>query len=159
PPPRCSRARTSTGSILTDRRVLLLDLAATSRNWALPPDGEARIRREAPAGWAVAAVRAPTSSDGDGSGGASTEAIRLIADAEVYLGFGFSAALLAAARQLRWLHTAAAGVGNVLNTGIASRDILITNSAGIHGPPIGEFVVAGVLHFLRGLDVAIAQQR
>jgi phosphoglycerate dehydrogenase-like enzyme len=47
----------------------------------------------------------------------------------------------------------------VLGTGIESADVVLTNSAGIHGPPIGEFVVAGVLHFLRGLDVAIAQQR
>ena len=137
----------------------MLDLAAKSRNWALPPEGEARLRREAPPGWDVVAVRAPTSSDGDGSEGGSDEAIRLVPDAEVYFGFGFTADLLAVARRLRWLHSAAAGVGNVLNTGIASTDIRITNSAGIHGPPIAEFVVAGVLHFLRGLDVAIAQQR
>src|SRR4029079_12252711 len=63
------------------------------------------------------------------------------------------------AHKLRWVHSAAAGVGNVLGSGIADTDVLLTNSAGIHGPPIAEFVVAGVLHFLRGLDVAIAQQR
>jgi phosphoglycerate dehydrogenase-like enzyme len=104
-------------------------------------------------------VSAPTSSDGDGSGGASDEALRLIRDAEVYFGFGFSRDLLLAAKRLRWVHSAAAGVGSVLSTGIERTDILITNSAGIHGPPIAEFVVAGILHFLRGLDVAIAQQR
>jgi phosphoglycerate dehydrogenase-like enzyme len=144
---------------LTDRRTLLVDLAAKSRNWALPPDGLARLQRETPDGWQVVAVQAPTSSDGDGPDGGSDEAVRLIRDAEVYFGFGFSKELLAAQRRLRWVHSAAAGVGNVLNTGIASTDILITNSAGVHGPPIAEFVVAGVLHFLRGLDVAIAQQR
>jgi len=104
-------------------------------------------------------VSAPTSSDGDGSDGGSDEALRLIRDAEVYFGFGFSPDLLCAAERLRWVHSAAAGVGSVLNTGIERTDILITNSAGIHGPPIAEFVVAGILHFLRGLDVAIAQQR
>jgi phosphoglycerate dehydrogenase-like enzyme len=144
---------------LTDRRALVVDLAAKSRNWALPPDGLSRLRSETPEGWEVLAVQAPTSSDGDGPDGGSDEAMRLIRDAEVYFGFGFSKELLAAQRRLRWVHSAAAGVGNVLNTGIASTDILITNSAGIHGPPIAEFVVAGVLHFLRGLDVAIAQQR
>ena len=144
---------------MTDRRTLLLDLAAKSRNWALPAEGEARVRREAPSGWDVVIVQAPTSSDGDGPDGGSDEAVRMIPEAEVYFGFGFTADLLAAARRLHWLHSAAAGVGNVLNTGIAERDIAVTNSAGIHGPPIAEFVVAGVLHFLRGLDVAIAQQR
>lgn len=144
---------------MTDRRTLLVDLAAKSKNWALPPQGLDRLRRDAPAGWEVVAVRTPTSSDGDGPGVGSDEAVELIADAEVYFGFGFTKDLLAAARRLRWLHSAAAGVGNVLDTGIGSTPILVTNSAGVHGPPIAEFVVAGVLHFLRGLDVAIAQQR
>jgi phosphoglycerate dehydrogenase-like enzyme len=144
---------------LTDRRALLVDLAAKSKNWALPQEGLARLRREAPEGWEVIAVAAPTSSDGDGPDGGSDEAIRLIADAEAYFGFGFSRELLAASHRLRWVHSAAAGVGNVLNSGIADTDVAITNSAGVHGPPIAEFVVAGVLHYLRGLDVAIAQQR
>jgi phosphoglycerate dehydrogenase-like enzyme len=140
-------------------RRLLLDLSATSRNWALTDDGEARIRREAPSGWEVVRVRAATSSDGDGPAGGSNEAQRLIGTAEAYFGFGFTPDLLAAAKQLRWVHSAAAGVGNVLNTGIRTTDILVTNSAGVHGPPIAEFIVAGILHFLRGLDVAIAQQQ
>jgi phosphoglycerate dehydrogenase-like enzyme len=139
-------------------RRLVVDLAATSRNWALTAEGEARLRREAPTGWDVEVVRAPTSSDGDGPQGGSTESRALIADAEVYFGFGITADLFAAARRLRWVHSAAAGVGNVLATGIADTDVLLTNSAGIHGAPIAEFVVAGVLHFMRGLDVAIAQQ-
>jgi phosphoglycerate dehydrogenase-like enzyme len=140
-------------------RRLLLDLAARSRNWALPPDAEQRLRAATPPGWEVITVNDATSSDGDGPEGGSQEAMRLIADAEIYFGFGFSKELNGAARRLRWVHSAAAGVGNVLGMGIEKTDVLLTNSAGIHGPPIGEFVVAGVLHFLRGLDVAIAQQR
>jgi phosphoglycerate dehydrogenase-like enzyme len=50
-------------------------------------------------------------------------------------------------------------VGNVLRSGIASRDIALTNSAGIHAIPMAEFVIAGLLHFMRGLDVAVDQQR
>ena len=140
-------------------RRLVLDLAATSRNWALTPEGEARIRAEAPAGWEVAVVHAPTSSDGDGPQGASREALALIGEAEAYFGFGITADLLAAARRLRWVHSAAAGVGNVLKSGIADRDILLTNAAGIHSIPMAEFIIAGLLHFMRGLDVAIDQQR
>ena len=91
--------------------------------------------------------------------GGSDESKRLIADAEVYFGFGITADLFGAARRLRWVHSAAAGVGNVLESGVAESDVILTNSAGVHGPPIGEFIVAGILHFMRGLDVAIAQQR
>ena len=139
-------------------RHLVADLAATSRNWALPDDAEARLRAGAPPGWRVTVVRAPTSSDGDGPPAASAEARAAIADAEGYFGFGITADLVSAARLLRWVHSAAAGVGGALGAGLAD-DVQLTNSAGIHGAPIAEFVVAGVLHFMRGLDVAIAQQR
>ena len=47
-------------------RLLVVDLAATSKNWALTPDGERRLLDETPPGWRVHVVRAPTSSDGDG---------------------------------------------------------------------------------------------
>jgi phosphoglycerate dehydrogenase-like enzyme len=144
---------------LTEPRRLVVDLTAKSDNWALPPDGEARLRHEAPAGWAIDIVRSPTSSDGDGPQGGSDEALRVIANAEIYFGFGFTRDLFDAQRRLRWIHSAAAGVGNVLGTPVAASDVLLTNSAGIHGPPIAEFVVAGILHFMRGLDVAIAQQQ
>ena len=137
----------------------MLDLAAMSKNWALTPEGEARIRAAAPQGWEVSAVRAPTSSDGDGPQGASSEAIELVSDAEAYFGFGFTADLLAAARRLRWVHSAAAGVGSVLKSGIADTDVVLTNAAGIHSIPMAEFIIGGLLHFMRGLDVAIDQQR
>ena len=140
-------------------RRLVVDLAATSRNWALTPAGEARLRADGPPGWEIAVVRAPTSSDGDGPQGASDEAIAHVADAEAYFGFGFTADLLAAARRLRWVHSAAAGVGNVLRSGIADTDILLTNAAGMHSIPMAEFIIGGLLHFMRGLDVAIDQQR
>jgi phosphoglycerate dehydrogenase-like enzyme len=104
-------------------------------------------------------VKSATSSDGDGPQGGSDESKRLIADAEVYFGFGITADLFGAARRLRWVHSAAAGVGSALASGIGNSDVPLTNSAGIHGPPIGEFIVAGILHFMRGLDVAIAQQQ
>ena len=112
-----------------------------------------------PDGWQVDIVGSPTSSDGDGPEGGSPETLGLIADAEAYFGFGITADVFNAAKRLRWVHSAAAGVGNVLKSGIKNTDVLLTNSAGIHGPPIGEFIVAGILHFMRGFDVAIDQQR
>src|SRR6188768_2101456 len=111
--------------ILTDRR-LVVDLMARSRNWALTPAAARQIVSSAPEGWVVDIVESPTSSDGDGPPGGSDEAIRLIADAEAYFGFGITADVFQAARKLRWVHSAAAGVGNVLKTGIAESDVLLT---------------------------------
>ncbi len=144
---------------MSDARRLLLDLAAASTNWAITAELEQQLISAAPAGWAVDIVDTPTSSDGDGPQHASEDAVRLIRNAEIYFGFGVTRDLLEAAPKLKWVHSAAAGVGNVLNSGIGDTDLFLTNSAGLHGPPIAEFVVAAVLHFMRGLDVAVDQQR
>jgi phosphoglycerate dehydrogenase-like enzyme len=62
------------------------------------------------------------------------------------------------AHQLRWVHSAAAGAGSALHEEMGRSDVVLTNSAGVHAIPIAEYAVAGILHFLRGFDVAIAQQ-
>jgi phosphoglycerate dehydrogenase-like enzyme len=143
---------------MTDR-LLVVDLAATSKNWALTPEGERRIREATPEGWRIHVVTAPTSSDGDGPPRPSDEVMNAIPGAEVYYGFGIPKLLFAEAKRLRWIHSAAAGVGTAMYPEMVASDVLFTNSAGIHGVPIAEYVVAGVLHFLRGFDMAIDQQR
>jgi phosphoglycerate dehydrogenase-like enzyme len=140
-------------------RLLVVDLAATSKNWALTPDGELRLVAEAPKDWTIRVVRAATSSDGDGPPRPSDEVMAAIRDAEVYFGFGIPKLLFAEAKRLRWIHSAAAGVGSALYPEMVASDVLFTNSAGIHAIPIAEYVVAAVLHFLRGFDFAIDQQR
>src|SRR5215217_8573433 len=96
-------------------RLLVVDLAATSKNWALTPEGEERLLREAPRGWHVHMVRAPTSSDGDGPPRPSDEVMATIRDAEVYFGFGIPRLLFLEGQCLRWVHSAAAGVGSALH--------------------------------------------
>jgi phosphoglycerate dehydrogenase-like enzyme len=140
-------------------RVLVADLAARSRNWALTSEGERRILDAAPEGWRVHIVRALTSSDGDGPPQPSTESMEAIRTAEVYFGFGIPLPLFLEARRLRWVHSAAAGVGSALYREMRQSDVLLTNSAGVHAVPIAEYVLAGVLHFFRGLDVAADQHR
>ncbi len=124
-------------------RVLVLDLAATSRNWALPADAERAIRAAAPEGWRIRAVRSPTSSDGDGAATPSDEALQAVADAEVYFGFGITRPLFLAATALQWVHSAAAGVRGALFPEMLASPVLLTNSAGIHAIPIAETVVGG----------------
>ena len=103
-------------------------------------------------------VRELTSSDGDGPPQPSAESMSAIRDAEVYFGFGIPRPLFLQAGRLRWVHSAAAGVGSALYPEMMGSDVLLSNSAGVHAVPIAEYVVAGVLHFFRGLDVAVAQQ-
>ena len=140
-------------------QTLVVDLAARSRNWALTPEGERRIIDEAPPGWRIHVVRSPTSSDGDGPPRPSDEVLDAIREADAYFGFGIPRVLFLEAKRLRWVHSAAAGVGSALYPEMAHSDVLFTNSAGVHAIPIAEYVVAGILHFLRGFDYSIVQQR
>ena len=144
---------------MTRPRRLVVDLAATSRNWALPSEGAARIRAAAPPDWEVHIASAPTSSDGDGGRTASPEVLGALRDAEVYFGFGITRDAFNAAPGLRWIHSASAGVRSILFAEVKGGEVVVTNSAGIMGPPIADQVLAGILHFTRGLDVAVSQQR
>lgn len=106
-----------------------------------------------PLDWELVNVTAPVSSRGDG-GGVSAEALDAVRDATVYAGFGFPRELFAAATNLKWVHTGTAGVASMLYPELLRSDVVITNSAGIHAPPIAETVLGMILYFARGFDFA-----
>jgi phosphoglycerate dehydrogenase-like enzyme len=142
-----------------EARRLVIDLRAKAPAWRIPERLEHEIVRAAPAGWNVHIVSTDTVSDGDGGLIPSPEALAAIADAEVYVGYGITRPLFHAAKRLRWVHSAAAGVGSALFDEMRASDVVITNSAGVHAIPIAEYVVAGLLHFWRGFDITAAAQR
>jgi phosphoglycerate dehydrogenase-like enzyme len=120
--------------------------------------GEALVAAT-PAGWWTHVVQAETDSFGDGAQHPSEESVREIADAEIFLSYGMPKLLFAAAKELRWVHTATAGVASLLFPDMMASTVLLTNSAGIYGPPIAEHVLGGVLQLLRAFDVAGELQR
>ena len=140
-------------------RLLVADLAATSRNWSLTPAARARIEAAVPNGWRVHFISAPTVSDGDGGSPPSSEVLEVVAGAEAYFGFGLSRAVFDAGKVLRWVHSAAAGVGAALFPAMVASDVILTNAAGIYGTPIAQHVLGGVLYFLRSFDIAVELQR
>ena len=140
-------------------RVLVADLRAQQARWAITPEAEARLRASTPNGWTVRMVSAPTSADGDGGKKPSDEVLTAVRDADAYFGFGMARPLFDSAPKLRWLHSAAAGVGSLMFPEMRDSPVIITNSAGIHAVPIAEQALAGVLALLRGVDVARELQR
>jgi phosphoglycerate dehydrogenase-like enzyme len=141
------------------RGRLVVDLRASAWTWSLPDEAADAIRADAPPGWTVHFVSARTVSDGDGNETPSAEVMRAIANADAYVGFGMPRALFIAGKRLKWVHTAAAGVGSVLFPEMIDTDVILTNSAGVHAVPMAEHVLGGILYLLRQFDVAVAQQR
>lgn len=139
--------------------TLVVDLRVRRPIWSLPRWAKERIRDAAPAGWTVAFMETEADGSGDGVARAAPELIEAVADARVYMGYGIPAQVLEAGKRLEWVHSGAAGVGSSLGPAMLASDVLFTNSAGIHGPPIAETVLAMLLYFARGLDVAVRAQR
>lgn len=144
---------------MSDRHRLVVDLNAVSKNWALPPSGEERIRQAAPEGWDVVIPGTPTTSDGDGGAASNPKLLSAMEDAEVYFGFGLPRALFLVSKKLRWVQSASAGVASLLYPEMLASDVRITNSAVIMGDPIAEQALSGIFYFIRNLDIAVDQQR
>ncbi len=135
---------------MKDRRIL----------WAMPAWVAERIGEAFPDDWDLRVLDEETDGSGDGSSRLSPALRDAVGGAEAYFGFGVPPELLSAGEDLRWVHSGAAGVGSSLTPRMKECDVIFTNSAGIHAPPIAETVVGMILHFLRGLDLATeAQQR
>ncbi|HEY2825789.1 MAG TPA: NAD(P)-dependent oxidoreductase [Gemmatimonadales bacterium] len=139
-------------------RRAVLDLKARRDVWRLPPWAVREIRRGFGAGWQVEELAAFADSDGDGSG--SLAAARAVRGAEVYVGFGIAPDVAAAGRgSLRWVHSAAAGIGASLSPALRATGARFTNSAGIHAEPLADWTITAIGMCLRGMHLALDGQR
>ena len=77
-----------------------------------------------------------------------------LADADVFFGFHFPPELFAAAKRLRWIHSAAAGIEANLFPDMVASDVVLTNAAGLHSINIPEHAIALVCALARNLHVA-----
>ena len=142
--------------------ILVLDMQDRRPAWAMPDWVPARLRQalgaldlppDAPR--EVRHLTVPADGSGDGTARAHPEVLAAVRDAHAYLGYGIPAEVLEAGERLRWVHSGAAGVGGSLHDAMMASDVVFTNSAGIHGPPMAETVLGMILHFARGLDFAV----
>ncbi len=139
--------------------TLVIDLRDRRPIWELPGSAREAIVAAAPPGWTVRFMETPADASGDGIPNVTTELLDAVADARVYMGYGVPADVLDAAPKLEWVHSGAAGVASSLHPAMMSRQVHFTNSAGIHAVPMAETVMAMILYFARGLDVAVRFQR
>jgi phosphoglycerate dehydrogenase-like enzyme len=114
-------------------------------SWMLPAEQVERIRAALP----HAEVAHATTAD---------ELLHEIRDADAALLTRIDAAQFAAATRLRWIHSAAAGVGGLLLPEVRRSDVIVTNSRGIHGTTMAEHVIGVTIALLRDLPAAVRRQ-
>lgn len=138
---------------------LVVDLNDQRPVWSQPEWFARELGEALPGDWEIQVMDTPSEGTGDGSSAAHAEVLEAVREAQVYLGFGIAEEVLQAAPALRWVHTGSAGVGSSLTpTMLARTDLVFTNSAGIHGPPMAEAALGMILHFFRGFDFALQSQ-
>lgn len=67
---------------------------------------------------------------------------RWIGDTEIFLGWSLRGEQVAAARELRWIHSTAAAVHQLMSPELIASDIMVTNARSVHGPVVAEHAIA-----------------
>jgi phosphoglycerate dehydrogenase-like enzyme len=78
-------------------------------------------------------------------------AVGELATTEVIIGhhFHFDEAVLASAPRLRWIQSLTSGTDAILKLRNLSREVIVTNTRGMHGPQVSELVFLQMLALLR----------
>src|SRR5450631_2567532 len=82
-----------------------------------------------------------------------------IRDAEVVVTWSLRPEQVKAAQKLRWLHSPAAAVHQLLFPELVDSDVIITNGRDVHGPVVGEHIIALVLALAKKLPQAARFQQ
>jgi phosphoglycerate dehydrogenase-like enzyme len=80
------------------------------------------------------------------------------ADALVTFAPMLSSQVLQSAPRLKWIQALGTGVDNLIDQPALRKDVIVTNVRGIHGAPVSEAAIAGMLALARGLPRAIRLQ-
>ena len=83
-----------------------------------------------------------------------------IGRAEILMSFGvrLPRGIFAHAPRLKWVHAFGTGVDGIADQETLGRDVLITSTKGIHGPPVAEAALASMLALSRDLPRSVRAQ-
>ena len=84
---------------------------------------------------------------------------RGLADCDVAFTWIMSAAELARAARLEWVHSSAVAVETLCLPELFARNVIVSNSRGVQSPPIGEHVFAVLLALAKQLPFVLERQR
>jgi glyoxylate/hydroxypyruvate reductase len=78
--------------------------------------------------------------------------VRRVADVSFDFDWQAPAQIPANCPRLRWIQGTSAGIGGLLDrTGLIKTPIVCTTASGVHGVPLAEFALLGLLHFAKNM--------
>jgi phosphoglycerate dehydrogenase-like enzyme len=81
-----------------------------------------------------------------------------ILDAEVVIGWSLRPEQVKSAKQLRWVHSTAAAVHQLIFPELVESDIVLTNARDVHGPVVAEHVMALIFALAKRIPQAVRFQ-
>jgi phosphoglycerate dehydrogenase-like enzyme len=81
-----------------------------------------------------------------------------ILDAEIAITWSVRPAQIAAAKKLRWIHSPAAAVHQLIFPELINSDIVLTNAREVHGPVVAEHVIALIFALAKKIPDAVRLQ-
>jgi phosphoglycerate dehydrogenase-like enzyme len=79
-------------------------------------------------------------------------------DTDIFVGYSLRAEQLAAARKLKWIHSTAAGVAQLMYPELRDSGIVVTNPSGIFSVPMAEHTTGLLLALARNFPDSVRQQ-
>jgi D-2-hydroxyacid dehydrogenase (NADP+) len=70
-------------------------------------------------------------------------------DTDIFVGFSLRPEQFAVARKLKWLHSTAAGVGQLMYPALQKSGIEVTNASGVHRIPMAEHILGTLIALAR----------
>jgi len=104
--------------------------------WNPPPEMDARIRERWPG---MRVVHLPNYEGLDAE----------LPDTDIFVGFSLRPEQFSRARRLRWLHSTAAGVGQLMYPELRKSGIEVTNASGVHTIPMAEHILGMLVAMAR----------
>jgi len=80
-------------------------------------------------------------------------------DAEIVIAWSLRPDQFKAARKLRWIHSPAAAVHQLIFPELVNSDVILTNSSQVHGPVVAEHVIALLFALAKRLPDAVHLQQ
>jgi phosphoglycerate dehydrogenase-like enzyme len=82
-----------------------------------------------------------------------------VRDAEVLIAWSIRPEQFGQAKRLRWIHSPAAAVHQLMFPELVQSDVLLTNARQVHGPVVAEHVIAQILALAKMLPAAVRYQQ